>query len=147
MRPTWNKRPLLLTLWQSAAYVREMFVEYYMYSWTSPLRIPRRLSFFTETNEINPLKISQLLSECQVKLKQLSTTLLNYCFILVFPIKQLTFLTTCSYLKVKCYDIDWYGGGPCVILKSPSQKSLREEKSWYPEDLPKNNPKNSVKNI
>ena len=54
---------------------------------------------------------------------------------------------TCIYLKVKCDDIDWYGGRSCIILKSPSQKSLREEESRYPEDLPKKPPKTSVKNI
>ena len=62
-----------------------------------------------------------------------------------FPHKTTdVFSQLCSYLKVKCDDIDWYGGGSCIILKSPSQKSLREEKSWYPEDLPKN-PKNVSK--
>ena len=41
------------------------------------------------------------------------------------------------YLKVERDNIDGNRRGPRKVLKCSSQKSLREEEPWYPENLPK----------
>lgn len=42
-----------------------------------------------------------------------------------------------THLKIKRYNVDGYGWRSCKVLKSSSEKTLREEKSRYPEHLEK----------
>ena len=47
------------------------------------------------------------------------------------------------YLKIKRNDIDGNRRRSRIVLKGSSQKSLRKEESWYPEDLQESKMKNS----